>query len=378
MTEEKKGEMVVTPWEVSGDIDYRKLIEQFGTKPINQNVLEKMEKHAGYLHMQLRRQIFFSHRDLDWWLNQYEQGKPVGLYTGRGPSGPVHLGHLLPWFFTKHLQDVYGAELYFQMTDDEKFLLKDDRTLDQTIGYTYENALDLIATGLDPEKTHIISDTNDIQHLYRLSLEVAKRITYSTIKSLFGLKDSDNIGIIFYPAIQSVPCFLQSARENRKVAVLIPAAIDQDPYWRMTRDISEKMGYYKPAQIHAKFLPGLGSGGKMSASMPETAIFTIDPPEVARKKIMRAFTGGQPTIKEQREKGGNPTICSIYAYYFFLFEEDDHKLLELEQDCRSGNLVCGECKARLAKIIGSFLVDFQEKREKAKDVIDDFFIKPVD
>jgi len=370
--------MVVTPWEVSGEIDYSKLIEQFGTKPINQNILEKMEKHAGYLHMQLRRQIFFSHRDLDWWLNQYEQGKPVGLYTGRGPSGPVHLGHLLPWVFTKHLQDVYGAELYFQMTDDEKFLLKDERTLDQTIGYTYENALDLIATGLDPEKTHIISDTNDIQHLYRLSLEVAKRITYSTIKSLFGLKDSDNIGIIFYPAIQSVPCFLQSARENRKVAVLIPAAIDQDPYWRMTRDISEKIGYYKPAQIHAKFLPGLGSGGKMSASMPETAIFTIDPPEVARKKIMRAFTGGQPTIKEQREKGGNPTICSIYAYYFFLFEEDDQKLLELEQNCRSGGLVCGDCKARLAKVIGSFLVDFQEKREKAKDVIDDFFIKPVD
>jgi tryptophanyl-tRNA synthetase len=377
MSDENKDEMIVTPWEVSGDIDYSRLIEQFGTKKIKQNTIERMKNHAGFHHTQLRRQVFFSHRDLDWWLDTYDKGDPVGLYTGRGPSGPVHLGHLLPWFFTKHLQDVYGADLYFQMTDDEKFLLKDERTLDETIGYTYENALDLIATGLDPKKTHIISDTNHIQHLYRLSLEVAKRITYSTIKGLFGLKDSDNIGIIFYPAIQAVPCFLQSEREDRKVAVLIPAAIDQDPYWRMTRDISEKIGYYKPAQIHAKFLPGLGSGGKMSASMPETAIFTIDPPELAGKKIMGAYTGGQPTIKEHREKGGNPTICSIFAYYYFLFEENDKKLSELETSCRSGNLVCGECKARLAKIIVKFLKDFQEKRERARDSIDEFFIKPV-
>jgi tryptophanyl-tRNA synthetase len=143
----------------------------------------------------------------------------------------------------------------------------------------------------------------------------------------------------------------------------------------MTRDIAEKMGYYKPAQIHAKFLPGLGKGGKMSSSMPETAIFTVDPPEVAEKKVMAAFTGGQATAKEQREKGGDPTVCSIYAYSYFLFEEDDARLIALEQDCRSGALVCGDCKARLAKVISRFLVDFQAKREKAKDNIQDYFLK---
>jgi tryptophanyl-tRNA synthetase len=372
---EKEEEMVVTPWKVEGRVDYDRLIEKFGTKHITQGLRDRIEKHAGYLHTQLRREIFFSHRDLDWWLDVYERGEPVGLYTGRGPSGPVHLGHMVPWFFTKHMQDVFGAHLYFQMTDDEKFLLNDNLELDTTVGNTYSNALDLIATGLNPEKTHIFSDTNDINHLYRLSLEVAKRITFSTIRGLFGLEDSTNIGMIFFPAIQAVPCFMQSAREDRKVAVIIPAAIDQDPYWRMTRDIAEKMGYYKPAQMHAKFLPGLGAGGKMSASMPETAIFTIDPPEVAEKKVLGGFTGGQPTVKEQREKGGNPGICSIYSYYFFLFEEDDGKLQELENQCRAGALVCGDCKARLAKVIGRFLVEFQAKREKAKDNIQDYFIK---
>jgi tryptophanyl-tRNA synthetase len=96
---------------------------------------------------------------------------------------------------------------------------------------------------------------------------------------------------------------------------------------------------------------------------------------VAEKKVMAAFTGGQATVKEQREKGGDPTICSIYAYAYFLFEEDDAKLIVLEKDCRSGALVCGDCKARLAKVISRFLMGFQAKREKAKDNIQDYFIK---
>ena len=375
MSEEKKEEMVVTPWNVSGDIDYDKLIEQFGVQPMTQSIPERIAKQAGFMHLQLRRGVYLSHRDVDWWLDEHEKGNRVGLYTGRGPSGNVHLGHMLPWFFTKYLQDAFDADLYFQMTDDEKFVFNDKLTLEQTISNTYDNALDVIACGFDAEKTHILSDTENIGHLYKIALKVAKRVTYSTAKAVFGFQDSDNIGMIWYPAMQAMTCFLQSEREGTNIPCLIPAAIDQDPYWRMTRDIAEKLGYSKPAQIHAKFLPGLGQGGKMSASQPETAIFTKDPPEVAEKKVMGAFTGGQPTVREQREKGGDPTICSIYAYYYFLFEEDDGKLVNLENECRSGALICGDCKARLAKVIGRFLVDFQEKREKAKDVLDDYIIK---
>ena len=374
MTEENE-KMVVTPWEVRGVVDYDKLIEQFGVQPMTPNLAERITKHAGFMHMQLRRGIYLSHRDVDWWMSEYEKGNRVGLYTGRGPSGQVHLGHLLPWFFCKYLQDAFDADLYFQMTDDEKFVFDDRLTLDQTIGYTYDNALDVIACGLSPEKTHIFSDTEHIQHLYKIALRVSKRVTYSTAKAVFGFKDSDNIGMIWYPALQAMTCFLESDREGQNIPCLIPAAIDQDPYWRMTRDIAEKMGYYKPAQIHAKFLPGLGKGGKMSSSLPDTAIFTKDPPEAAEKKVMSAFTGGQATVKEQREKGGNPTICSIYAYSYFLFEDDDAQLIRLEQECKSGALVCGDCKARLAKVISRFLTDFQAKREKAKDVLQDYIIK---
>ncbi len=373
MSKKREG-MVVTPWKVAGEVDYDKLIEQFGTQPITESLLERIKKHTGEIHLQLRRRIFFSHRDLDWILNMYEAGKKFVLYTGRGPSGPVHIGHLVPWFFTKHLQDKFDAKLYFQMTDDEKFLMHPEFTLKKVTGLTYDNALDVIAVGFDPKKTFIISDVNHIKFLYRLAIRVAKHVNFTTVKAVFGFEESSNIGMIFFPAIQAVPCFIESMLTGENVPCLIPAAIDQDPYWRMTRDVAPKLGYYKPAQIHCKFMPGLGRGGKMSASMPETCIFTTDPPEVAERKVWNAFTGGKPTMKEQRLEGGDPSICTVFQYFSFFFEEDDKALKELEVRCRSGDIICGECKEKLAERIKRFLSEHQKRREKAKDVVNDFFI----
>ena len=261
------------------------------------------------------------------------------------------------------------------MTDDEKYLISDDANLKKTAKWSYENALDLIALGFKPEDTFIIYDTQDIDLLYDITLEVAKRITYSTARSSFGFQDSTNIGWVFWPAIQAAPCFIHKKLTGENVPALIPAAIDQDPYWRVTRDIAQKLGYYKPAQIHCRFLPGLGAGGKMSASMPETSIFTMDPPDVVKKKIWNAFTGGKGTAAEQRKTGADPTVCSIFQYYFFLFEEDSSKLAERERKCRGGEMLCGECKKDIAEKLNKFLAEHQARREKAKDIIEQYHIK---
>lgn len=368
-------EMVVTPWEVSGKIDYERLMKDFGTHPLTDKLIKRIEKVAGYQHLQLRRKIFFSHRDLDALLDLYDKGEKFVLYTGRGPSSHTHLGHLLPWLFTKYLQDAFGATLYFQLTDDEKFLYKRELTLDGVRNYALDNALDVIAVGFRRDKTKIILDTKNISSLYELALRVAKLTTYSTVKAVFGLKEESNIGIIFYTAIQATPCFLESFETGKKVPCLIPAGIDQDPHWRVARDVAQRLGYYKPAQIHSKFLPSLQQSGKMSASIPETAIYLTDTPKVARKKIMNAFTGGRPTIAEQRKYGGNPDICPVHQYFYFLFEEDDMKMKELNDTCRRGGILCGECKELLADRVGKFLVEHQKNREKARNALQDFLMK---
>lgn len=370
-------EMVVTPWEVTGKIDYDKLIREFGTQPLTPEIIAKITKHTGDLHPQLARRIFFSHRDLDWILQRYEAGEKFVLYTGRGPSGPVHIGHLVPWIFTKYLQDKFDAKLYFQITDDEKFLYHDNLSMKEPEKWAYENALDLIALGFDPKKTRIILDTKNIGTLYTLALSIAKHITFSTAKAVFGFKESTNVGLAFYPAIQAAPAFLESALVGHNVPCLIPAAIDQDPYWRVTRDVAPKLGYYKPAQIHSRFVPGLGRGGKMSASLPETAIFTVDEPGLARKKILGAFTGGRATIEEQKRLGANPDVCSVYAYDYFLFM-NDKEIEDLRYNCLAGNIMCGECKQILADKVEQFLIEFQEKREKAKDRFEEYLFSPKD
>src|SRR5919205_4367584 len=361
----------VTPWEVEGDINYGKLIEKFGTQPITPRLLQKIKSMIGEIHPLLKLGYFFSHRDFDWILNKKSVGESFYLYTGRGPSGMVHMGHLLPWIFTKYLQDKFSSKFLFQLTDDEKFLYGPDRTMEEIKRYTYENILDIIAIGFSPNKTKIIVNTKHIQHLYPIAIEVAKRITLSTSRAVFGFSNSTNIGMIGFPPVQAEPCFLPSVIEGERVPVLVPAAIDQDPYWRITRDVADRMGYYKPAQIHSKFLPGLGMLGKMSSSKPETAIFTTDDPELIDKKVSTAFTGGQPTVALQRQLGANALGCPVFWYlrYFFDTEkQSDERLLK----CKSGNLLCGECKCDLAKESKSFIIDFKKRREKAKDVIASF------
>ena len=105
-------EQIITPFDVSGGvdesgkavaIDYNKLIMKFGSQPIDQNMLDRLEKVTGQRpHRLLRRGMVFSHRDLDSLLDKYEKGIPFYLYTGRGPSSTsMHVGHAVPFEFTK-------------------------------------------------------------------------------------------------------------------------------------------------------------------------------------------------------------------------------------------------------------------------------------
>jgi tryptophanyl-tRNA synthetase len=179
----------------------------------------------------------------------------------------------------------------------------------------------------------------------------------------------------FFPAIQAAPCFLPSVLKGKNIPCLIPAAIDQDPYWRgIARDIAPRLGFYKPAQIHSKFLPGLGKGGKMSASEPETAIFTVDSQNVVHRKIMKSFTGGKATVQEQKKEGGTPEICPIFQYYT-VFLEDDKEITEIHQRCKSGDLLCGEDKLHLSEVIKVFLNNHQKKRKEAKKILEKFMLR---
>ncbi len=369
---------IVTPWKVEGEINYNRLVREFGVEKIGGVLLKRIGKHARGLHFMLRRRVFFSHRDLKWILDEYEKKNRFFLYTGRAPSGPVHLGHLVPWIFAKWLQDQFNVELWFQFPDEEKFLFKKYLEFEDVEKWMNENMLDVIALGFDPKKTHFLVDTKHAGLMYKQACRVAKKITFSMVKSSFGLNESSNLGQIFYTSMQAVPAFLPSVIKGKNIPCLIPLGFDQDPHFRLTRDVINKLGYHKPAIIHGKFLPPLsGVKGKTSSSSNENeVIFTTDSPETVKHKINKyTFSGGQETLELHRKKGGNPDADVSFQYLKMLLEPDDKKLDEIYRLYKQGEMTTGELKKIVIEKINNFLKEHQKKRKLARKKVGRFVFK---
>ena len=392
-------DMVVNAFEVSGKIDYTKLVDKFGSKIIDDDLMRRLEAltvgqgRVPTLHRFLRRNIFFSHRDLTALLDCVEQGRPMYLYTGRGPSSAaMHLGHLVPFLFTQWLQQAFDCPLVIQMTDDEKFLFKgqyDDEqgdNLNYFADLTVENARDIIACGFDYNKTFLFSDLDYVGVMYPNIVRIWKAVTTNTVNGIFGFDGTSNIGKIAFPAIQAAPAFSSSfpvvlGGAPPDTACLIPCAIDQDPYFRMTRDVAHKLVPKntspastlggKPALIHSKFFPPLqGAEGKMSSSDTNSAVFLTDTPEEIELKIKQhAFSGGQESKQLQQELGADLDADVAYQWLRFFLEDDD-ELEAIGQSYASGKgeyWSTGSVKKRLVQVLQELVAAHQERRANITD-----------
>jgi tryptophanyl-tRNA synthetase len=362
-------EFVVTPYEVRGRIDYDRLREQFGTQELTDELLARLRRLAGgELHPLLRRGVYYTHRDLGALLDGFEAGRPFFVYSGRGPSGPLHLSHLAQFELCRWFQEKFRVPMYVQITDDEKFWSRAGLSREETVRWGYENLYDILALGFDPKRTRVFFDSRSIAALYPLAIRVARRIPYSSVKAVFGLDPSSNIGWIFYTALQSVPCFWPSWAEGRSVPCLIPCGIDQDPHFRLTRDVAESLGYPKPAGLYSRMVPGLLGEAAMSTTgaSPENALFLDDPPEVVDRKVRNAFTGGRATVEEQRRLGATPEVCSVWALWRTRFAETEEVFTRITSDCRSGKMLCGECKGQLLERVHVSFARHAVAREQVK------------
>jgi len=377
----------VDPWTVQTGsdtgIDYDKLIKRFGSRKIDDELIDRIKRITGKEpHHFLRRGVFFSHRDMHKVLDDVEKKKPFFLYTGRGPSSTaMHMGHLIPFIFTKWLQETFDVPLVIQLTDDEKFLWKDLKK-DEAKKLAMENAKDIIALGFDINKTFIFSDFMHIGGaFYENMIDIMKHVTFNQVKGIFGFDGSSNIGKIMFPAVQAAPSFSSSFPfifgGKKDVTCLIPCAIDQDPYFRMTRDVAPVLKFKKPALLHSTFFPALqGAQTKMSASDANSSIFLSDTPKQIKNKINKyAFSGGGVTVEEHQKNGGNCDVDISYQYLTF-FLEDDAKLAQIKEDYTSGKLLTGFLKKELIDVLTPICVSHQEARKNLTDEIVKEFMRP--
>merc|ERR1712226_703325 len=296
----------------------------------------------------------------------------------------MHLGHLIPFIFTKYLQDVFDIPLVIQLTDDEKFLWKEHLSLEECHRLSFENTKDILACGFDKEKTFIFSDINYIGEssaFYKNILRIQRGVTFNQVKGIFGFGDSDKIGKIAFPADQAAPAvassFPDTFGDNKSIPCLIPCAIDQDPYFRMTRDVAPRVGFPKPALLHSTFFPALqGAQCKMSASDETSSIFLTDTAKKIKTKVNKhAFSGGQATIEEHRELGGNCDVDIAYQYLTF-FLESDEELEQIKTDYTCGKLLTGELKAKLIGLLQEIVAEHQKRRAEVTEEVIDEFMRP--
>ncbi len=129
--------------------------------------------------------------------------------------------------------------------------------------------------------------------------------------------------------------------------------------------------FVPPVATYHRFMSGL-QGGKMSSSDPDSYIALTDDPKEGAKKVKRSKTGGCISLEEQKRLGGNPKNCSVYELLMFHLIDDDKQLTEIYDECVSGTRMCGSCKKYTAELMSEFLKDHQEKRELAKERLDEY------
>jgi len=351
-------EFTVTPYRVEGEVDYDRLLEQFGADPITDEQRARFPEPG---HPLVRREVFYAQRELDRFLDAATAGEPHAIVTGRGPSGPMHVGHVLPFYFAKYLQERLGTLVYIPLSDDEKHLLK-ERSLAEIGEYTRENLRDVLAVGFDPARTRIVVDTADADVVYPLAAALAKDVTQATVDATYG--QPPNVGLSFYPAVQAAHLLLPQLVAGRH-PTLVPIAIDQDPHVRLCRDIAAKRRYAvdKPGALLSKFLPSLDGPGKMSSSDDSSSISLADDRETVFETIRtHAYSGGQPSVEAHREEGGDPAVDVSYLLLYYFFERDDERVERIAREYREGELLSGELKELAAERVAGFLEAHQRRR----------------
>ncbi|MCD6356948.1 MAG: tryptophan--tRNA ligase [Thermoprotei archaeon] len=358
--------IVLDPWGTSHVKDYRRLMEQFGIEPLEGELIERLP----YKHRLVRRRIIFGHRDLEMILRAIEEGEEYAVMTGIKPSGEFHLGtKLTSEEFIYFLSLSPKARGFFAIADLEAYA--DNKIpLEESYRIALSNLMDMLALGLDPRRVYVYRQSQEMP-VMQLAFIFSRSVTYNTLEAIYGPRP---FGLYLSALVQAGDILNpQLPHHGGPKPTVVPVGADQDPHIRLTRDLARKyrgeFGFVPPAATYHKLLRDLTGQEKMSKRNPMGILYLTESLESARRKVMNAFTGGRATAEEQRRLGGEPEKCVIFVELLSThFLEDDKQLEEWYWECKSGRMLCGECKARAWELIGAWLKRHQERRAKMRDL----------
>jgi len=241
------------------------------------------------------------------------------VVSGIRPTGNLHLGNY------------FGAlKSFIRMQEENQcfFFIADYHSLTthptpaDLHGNVKNVLVEFLACGLDPEKAtlYIQSDLPETAELYLLlnmNAYVGELERCTSFKEKIRQQPQNvNAGLLTYPTLMAADIIIHKANK-------VPVGKDQEQHLEMTRTFANRFNrlYHVdcfPEPVAYTFeeelvkIPGLDGSLKMSKSENEnSAIFLADPPEVIRKKVMRAVTDAGPTEINQPKPQAIENLFSL-------------------------------------------------------------------
>jgi tryptophanyl-tRNA synthetase len=280
------------------------------------------------------------------------------------PTGPLHLGHLVGALHNwVTLQDTHDS--YFAIVDWHA-LTTDYADPSAVRGYVRDVALDVLASGVDPDKAVVFvqSEVKEHAELHLLlsmivPLPWLERVpTYKEQQEQLREKDLNTYGFLGYPLLQAADILAYRPRA-------VPVGEDQVPHLELCREIARRFNHLygdvfpEPQALLTKAprLPGT-DGRKMSKSYGN-AIFLGDDAKTLGGKIDNMLTDPART---HRHIPGNPEICPVFATHKVF--SDAEIVAWADAGCRSAGIGCRDCKGRLKERLVQVVAPIGERRRE--------------
>ena len=188
---------------------------------------------------------------------------------------------------------------------------------------TRELAAVFFASGLDPERVAVFVQSHISAHAELAwilncftPMGWLERMTQFKDKAAREGTERASTGLFAYPALMAADILLYDTN-------LVPVGEDQKQHIELTRDVAERMNTRYGKDLFVLPLPHISTSGarimsladptrKMSKSEPEGSIELLAPPDVNRRKIMRAVTDSGREVRFDESRPGVHNLLEIY------------------------------------------------------------------
>lgn len=290
------------------------------------------------------------------------------LLSGIQPSGELHLGNYIgavkQWI---ELQNDYDS--LFSIVDLHAITVRQDP--DELRRNVRLALATYIASGIDPAKAAIFVQSHVSAHAELAwvlntfaQMGELERMTQFKEKS-YKSTDGINAGLFTYPVLMAADILLYDA-------ALVPVGDDQKQHIELARNIAERVNNHYNAEVfvmpEGKFMEsgarimGLDNPeNKMSksASSEYNYIALLDEPDIVRKKVMKAETDSDSTVRASEDKPGVTNLLTIYS----LLSGKSVSDLEKEYDGRG----YGDFKKELAEVVVEWITPLQARIHELMD-----------